>query len=215
MLVLMTLNLLACREDPGAPEYPDPAQSPGDTGSTDDDFLSGSEPYVEGEARLSVGLFYEGGYSDRLEVDDQTRFYYIYDSTYTTAPDLDDRVEGYESEVLTHSGKAWWGGGITWSEPTDLSDWTQLHISFKADADDWTDFDLAVTAGGVEARVSAAAYGFTADGTWHHLTIPATAFSSQGADMSAVTAPLVLVGEGGEAGQQLWVDDHFWTQEVE
>ena len=72
MLVLMTLNLLACREDPGAPEYPDPAQSPGDTGSTDDDFLSGSEPYVEGEARLSVGLFYEGGYSDLLEVDDQT-----------------------------------------------------------------------------------------------------------------------------------------------
>lgn len=203
------LWLLACRPDPGDPAYPDLANPGGDDTAEDDDFLDGPVPYEDGDARLSLGLFYEGDASESLPVDDVTRFYYIYDSSYTQSVDVIDRVEGYQSDVLIHAGGAWWGGGVSWSSPEDLSAWTGLSISFQSSS--LQDFTVRLTGGEIEGSVSVTDHGFAADGAWHHLQIPLSAFTEQGVDLTSVTAPLVLVGETGAAGDELRVDDLYFT----
>lgn len=211
--LLGLISLLACRPDPGDPAYPDPnAVDTGDTGP-DDGFYEGPDPYVAGEARLAFGAFYEGQSSEVLPVDDVTRHYYIYEATYTTAPDLIDRVEGYQSDVITHAGGAWWGGGINWDASEDLSTWTTLHVSLRSDSATFAAIELRVAGGGEETTVAAADHGWAADGQWHHLSVPLSAFSAQGTDLSSVTAPFILVGGKGAAGDELRVDNLYWTAE--
>lgn len=214
ILIPLALLLAACRADPGDPSYLDPGTASGDSGTTDMDFLAGPDPYEDGVPRLTTGLFYEGDASEALVVDDTTRHYYIYSDTYTQTVDLDDRVEGREADVLVHTGGDWWGGGITWDEATDLSDWTALRLSAKAESSGIEGFGVAVTGGGSEALLAASDYGFEADGTWHHLVFPAADFAAAGADLTAVTGPLVLLGAAGSGGEELRLDNHYWTQEA-
>ena len=54
----MLFLLLACRPDPGAPSYPERTGRTVDTADTN--FLSGPDPYQDGDKRLSLGIFYEG-----------------------------------------------------------------------------------------------------------------------------------------------------------
>ena len=68
--------------------------------------------------------------------------------------------------------------------------------------------DLAML-GGSEGRVTASTLGFSADGEWHHLVIPLTDFSAAGADLSQVTAPLILAGDGGAQGAVLYIDNLY------
>lgn len=207
------LLLLACRPDPGSPLYPDPsAVDTGDTGE-DDDFYGGPDPWQEGEARLSMGAFYEGGSSEALPVDDVTRHYYIYDGTYTQTVDVIDRVEGYQSDVILHGGGAWWGGGITWDSPEDLSAWTTLHVSMKASTDSFATIELHLTGGGVETIVQATSYGWAADGAWHHLAVPLADFAGGGTDLSSVTGPFILIGTAGSSGDELRVDNLYLSAE--
>lgn len=205
------LLLLACRPDPGSPDYPDPsAVDSGDTGQ-EDDFYPGPDPWQEGEARLSLGLFYEGGASEALPVDDVTRHYYIYSATYSETVDVIDRVEGYESAVIVHGGGEWWGGGITWDQPEDLGEWRTLHLSLRSGSDSFATLSLHLTGGGTEAIVAATDYGYSADGAWHHLAVPLADFASAGADLSSVTGPFVLVGTAGTAGDELRVDNLYMS----
>ena len=199
--MLLTL-LIACRPDLGAPAYPTPRGWGEDTGS---DFLPGPDPYVEGEARLSLGAFYESGYSDF----DPLHNLYIYSNTFTISTS-DERVEGTISDVWTHTGAAWWGGGLHWDSARDLSAWSTLNIDLMAPAEGGiTTVDVALT-GGSEGRLGAAAYGFAADGAWHHLVISLADFASAGADLGQVTVPLVLVGEGGTKGDALFIDNLYF-----
>ncbi len=205
------LLLLACRPDPGTPVYPDfDAASAGDTGE-DDDFYDGPDPWQEGEARLSLGVFYEGGSSDALPVDDVTRHYYIYDNTYTQDIDLIDRVEGYQSDIIVHAGGDWWGGGVTWDAATDLSSWTTMYVSLSSGSDGFASVELHLTGGGTEASVNAGDYGYKADGSWHHLSVPLADFAAGGADLSSVTGPFVLVGGAGSSGDELHIDNLYFT----
>ena len=192
------LLLLACRPDPGSPTYPDPsAVDTADTGENDD-FYDGPDPWEEGEARLSLGAFYEGGASEVLPVDDVTRHYYIYSGTYTQTVD-----------VIVHGGGDWWGGGITWDSPEDLSGWSTLHVSVKASTESFATLDLHLNGGGVEATVAATSYGFSSDGEWHHLAVPLADFVSGGANLSSVVGPFILIGTAGTAGDELRVDNLY------
>lgn len=211
--MLPILLLLACRPDPGDPSYPDPSWvDTGDTGE-DDNFYEGPDPYQEGVPRLSFGAFYEGEASDYLIVDDVTRHYYIYSSTYTQTVDLIDRVEGYESAVIVHGGTAWWGGGINWDSSDDLSGWTTMHVSMRSSSATFASIELHLTGGEVEAVVFAEDHGWAADGEWHHLAVPLADFVSGGADLGSVTAPFVVVGGAGESGDELRVDNLYFSAE--
>jgi len=199
---MLLLFLFACRPDPGDPTYTDPPPW-GDTGG---DFLPGPDPYEDGEARLSLGFFYEGGYS----VQDTPENLYIYSGTFTTDVST-DRVEGLSSDVWIHSGaQVWWGGGLTWDSARDLSSWTTLNIHLMAPTEDgMADVNLALEAG-TQGRVQAATYGFAQDGEWHHLAIPLADFVTAGAgDLTQVTVPLILVGDTGAAGEQLFIDNLY------
>lgn len=204
------IGLLACRPDPGLPSYPDTGTAATDT--SEPALPEGPDPYEAGEARLSIGLYYESGYSDLIEINDVDTHYYIFESTYTEGVELQDVVEGREASLITHGAVGWFGGGITWDTPRDLSAWTTMYVSLRSGDPGFADLNLHFT-GGTEAIVSAADYGWAADGQWHHLQVPLADFVAGGADLSIVTAPYVLIGAGGTEGEQLKVDNLYYTQD--
>ena len=197
----------ACRVDPGAPLYPEYPPWV----DVNDPFLPGPFPYVPGEDRLSIGAFYEGEASEAVPIDDVTVHYYIFESTYNQQVS-EDRVEGLQSDVLVVSGaQPWWGGGIIWDTSRDLSAWTTMHVSFLATDVLFEDMAIAVVGGGVEGRVAPSDYGFLADGAWHSLVIPLTAFP--GVQLGTVTTPASFVADFGTEDSELAIDDLYFTKE--
>ena len=192
------------------------ATDTGDTGTpgTTDAFLPGPDPWAPGDERLSLGLFYEGGASETVMIDNTTSFYYIYDGTYAQATS-DDRIEGFTSEAITLTGPpaAYFGGGITWGPARDLSAWTRLHIAFKATDPVFEQLDVRMVGGGVQGSVRASDRGFSADGQWHVITLPLADFAAQGVDLSAVTEPLQLLAETTAGGAVLLVDNAYLDKE--
>jgi len=214
---ILLFALVGCSNTPdGTPDYGQ------DTGSIDSgpdaNFYPGVEPYTEGTPRLSIGVFYEGGASETVEVDGNSTHYYIYSDehssevTYTTYEDTDDRIEGYLSDVIVHTGGAWWGGGVHWDNPRDLSAWSQLNLSVKSTDGGFLGTDLAVQSqGGTEGRISLQNYGFSADGEWHNLQIPTADLQALGLNLSSVIAPFILVAEGGTNGAEMRIDDVYFS----
>ena len=207
--IVITMSILSgCRPDPGDPEYPDfEVQN-----FVDPNFLPGPFPYVDGEERLSLGLFYEGPSSEIIEIDGVSTNYFIYENTYAQFPDQDDHVEGFQSDLLVMSSALpWFGGGIIYSAGIDLSAWTTMHVSLKATDPAFEAMDILVGGGGVEVRVKPAAYGFVADGEWHPLVIPLSDFV--GVDFGDVTVSASFLSENGPADAQLRIDDLYYTKE--
>lgn len=205
--VLLIGILAGCRPDAGSPVYPEPEAY--DPTASDPDFY-GDDPYEEGDDRLSLGLFYEGGASVDLPVDDTTRHFYVYESTFAAVPS-DDRVEGYVSDSIEPAGGAWWAGGVHWDVPEDLSSWDTLHLSLKSRDAAMEGMELGMNGGGTEARVGVDSFGFVADGTWQTFEVPLQHFVDGGADLSQVSVPLILAGEGAAAGTSMLVDDLYFT----
>lgn len=197
--------LLACRPDPGAPNYPEP--EPWVRGGEDDDFYA--DPLAEGEERLGYGVFYEGEATEALIIDGVTNHFYIYENTFSVAT-TDDRWEGYVADELENNGVGWWGGGVHWDTPRDLSDWDTLHLAARTEVD--TDWEVGLTGGGTESRVSVFDHGLVADGDWHVISIP---LSTYDADLSSVTVGLLLIGEGGTAGDIVAIDDVYVSRGLE
>jgi len=208
ILTVLTV-LTACRPDPGAPQYPTrDAWNP----TTDDpDFVEGDDPYEEGDERLSIGVFYEGGFSEELPVDNVTRHLYVYEETFSIGVS-DDRYEGLASDAITLTGaQVWWGGGVHWDEPADLSEWTTMHIALASTDASFDTWAIGMSDGVTEAQASVADLGFVADGSWNSLDIPLEAFA--GLDLSQVGIALQIVGESGTAGDSLLVDGLYFTKD--
>jgi hypothetical protein len=191
--------ILACRPDPGAPTYPDRAAEPRDTASG---FLT--DPLDEGELRLGIGAFYEGPTTASVPIDDTTTHFYVYENSFGVEVS-DDRVEGYASDTVVLRGNSWWGGGVHWDVPQDLTAYDTLHVALKTNA--LTDWYLGLK-GGAEGRVAVSAAGLAPDGEWHTLDLPLSSFA--GVDLGAVTVALLLVGEGGDAGDSVSIDDVYF-----
>jgi len=205
--LLYMVVLVGCR--PEAPElvYPEPGEW--DPTAEDPDFYA-ADPYEEGDQRLDIGIFYEGESSDQIPIDDLTTHFYIYENTFDLAVS-DDRVEGYVSDSLEPTGNAWWGGGVHWDQGTDLSAWTTLHLALKTRDAELATWSIGMTGSGTEGRVSLADLGFTADGTWQSFDIPLQSFATAGTDLTSVTVPLLLVGEGAPDGTGVLIDDLYFT----
>lgn len=204
----MLFLLLACRPDPGAPSYPDRMGLILDTADTN--FLSGPDPYQDGDKRLSLGIFYEGGYSDLIPVDDVTVFYYIYNN-YTETTDPDDRVEGYVSAVWTISGQTWFGGGVNATVPVDLSAWDTLHFSVKGlPTETITDLSVNVETAAGSTGVDLFGEGFAMDNTWHTFSFPLSTFST---DFTETNGLFVMVSDAGAGGDAIKIDNLYFTAE--
>ena len=102
-MMLSLFTLIACRPEPI--EYPYNTTTTLDTGSEEVDLFAGPDPYEDGESRLSLGVFYESGYSDIIPVDEES-FFYIWITEDTSAPTFGqtpttDRIEGNVADEIT------------------------------------------------------------------------------------------------------------------
>jgi hypothetical protein len=215
--------LMGCRPDPGVPEYLN-AEDFSKQGAAPAEPLDGPDPFVVGEARLSLGAFYEGGSSQQIPIDDISTHFYIYGlesdmtPTFSIKSDKDVVQEGLVSDRVLHGGTPWWGGGIHWDSARDLSEWTTLFVSFYSSDEAFAKVEIQVqTEDGqdpekvAETAVDAADYGYANDGAWYHLAIPLADFSM--ANWKKVRAPFVMVGASGEKGAALYVDNVYLSKD--
>jgi hypothetical protein len=207
-ILLSALITTACRPEPGTPDYPDITDDTGDI----DGGLPGDAPWDGSSPRLSYGVFYEGGYTDALIIDNATINYYIYENTYTQA-DAEEHVEGFTSDrlIIINDALGFWGGGVHFDgmSAQDLSSWTTLHAALKSDNAEMEAFELGMV-GGTEGRVSVTDYGFVADGEWHVVNIP---LSDLGVSLDQVTVGLLLIGTTAVNDTAILIDDLYLTAE--
>lgn len=212
ILLLLAAATAACRPDPGAPSYPD---VDGDTGTVQDGGLPGDDPWDGESPRLSFGAFYESGASDELAVDDETIFFYNYESSFTDLNETDDHVEGFSAtRLIVQNGAAngFWGGGIHFegAGSQDLSAWTTLHLAAKSDDAEMADFTVGMV-GDVEGRVALSKYGFAADGEWHVVNIP---LADLGVSLDQVSVGFLFIGIPAVDDTDILIDDLYLTAEV-
>lgn len=215
LLIVALAIAPACRQDPGTPDYSDYEDL---FDSIDDGRLprelNGPDPFVPGEQRLSLGLFYEGGFSQVVPIDGARSNYFIFlaENTLSYAQESDaDRIEGQSSDRITLAGTSFWGGGIVWAPPVDLRAYDVLAVSLKSN--DLEVINITVGSAGAEVSVAAADYGYVNDGEWHNLRIPLRKFADGGANLGATRLAFALGAAGGNAGAQLLVDDVYIERE--
>lgn len=204
----------ACRLDPGEPDYSSHVGLV-NRDDTSNDPLPGPKPF-DGSPRLFLGLFYEGTSTEK-RVLNATRHYYIFTIentptlTYTQESD-GDRIEGRQSDRLLLAGTPWWGGGIIWDVPEDLSAWTTLNVSFKSSDPGLEEVALRMGSG-AQYSVAATNYGWVNDGSWRTLEVPLADFVAQGLDLTQVSAPFIFGGDRAGSGEALLIDDLYLSQD--
>lgn len=202
-LVVVSTLAWGCRADSGPDDYDSQEVFP-------EEFVPEPEPALpEGELRLGIGVFYEGQTTDRVPIDNAQTHFYIFEGTFSTIAEPNDRVEGAQCDRITHAGGPWWGGGVHWDTARDLSAYDTLHLSVKSSDPSFASARVGLN-GGVEVTVDLADHGFATDGEWHRLSIPLSVFTAGGADLSAVTVPLLTLGDAGEAGDSLLIDGVYF-----
>lgn len=238
LVVAVALGGSSCREGLGEPDYSSHAGLPRD-GGPETEYLLGTDPYVPGEDRLGLGIFYEGGTSDGFPLASEQRCtdndelpeayksllrcYFIFELELEPArPNVlqytqdtsRDRVEGAVSDRFTLTGTPFWGGGILWDQATDLQFWSTLHVALKSSDPSFAQIDITMQSGPTGGATVGAArpatdYGYANDGEWHVLEIPLGDFAARGVDLSQVRAPFILGGTGNTAGDTLLVDELY------
>ena len=205
--IVSVFILSGCGEDLPDPNYPDFTDALADLAETTT-FVESPTPFVPGSKRLSIGIFYDGAYSDIILLDDTTTHFYIYEQTFDIKNEYQLVREGLRADAIIGVGTPWLGGGVSWDEAKDLSNWSTMHVSLRSDNPQFNDLKLEIEAGRV-LRVELADYGFVADGEWHELSIPLDTFTERGADLTAVTRPFVLIGGNISVGTRLIVDNLY------
>ena len=213
--VVALLALGACRPDPVGPSpYQNQESFPdGGAGDGGSNSLPGPDPFTPGSKRLSVGIFYEGGKSDEIPIDNMTTHLYVYSGTVLLQPST-DHIEGKSADQIVSTGMPWWGLGVNWDTAHDLSAWKTMHVSFQATDASFASFTIGMLAANAAnpVTVNATPYGFTPDGNWHTLAIPLADLTVQGLDLKQTTAAIVLAGTNAPGGSNLRIDDLYYTQ---
>lgn len=210
------LLAVACGNDPGTPDYSShvglipPMQK-----------FEEPDPYQLGKERLSVDVFYEGGRSETIMINGFRTHYFIFGGsdlgrdTFVLAG-AGDRLEGEQSDQITLVGTPWWGGGIIWDEPIDLSEWKKLFVSFKSSDPSFATFELTLLYGEGETPRSVILdptdYGYTNDGQWHSIEIDLQDAIERGLDSARVRSPFIVGAPGGAIGDTLLIDNLYLTK---
>ena len=227
MMGSILILLSACRPEPM--EYPYNSADTLDTAGETENQFAGPDPYEDGDARLSLGVFYESGYSDLIPVDDETSFFYIWITEYTSMPTFSqvpttDRVEGNVADEITAGEHGWFGGGVSWNVAKDMSAWSTLYVSVKSESDVMSGLQVGMSgvldgSGGCTGSgtrqnwVDLVDYGFETDGEWHHLAIPMSDLTVC-MDATQVSEPFSILTAGlsaSDAGAQVLLDNVYFT----
>ncbi len=221
-MALVGIAAGACRPVPeGDPVYPVFEEF------RPEEFLDGPNPFVEGEERLSLNVFYEGDASEALDFGGNGAMTDLFDYvvnqdanplvfTAQTGVNRRDFIEGLTSASITvlDAGVAWWGVGVVnEGVPYDLTGWTTMRVSFKATDDlfEGTTIQVEDSSGAATVNIADPMYGdFASDGEWHSLVIPLEDF---GLDFSSIRVPFSLLAGNSTDGSVLLVDDLYWTKE--
>ncbi len=220
----LALGVIGCAADIGDPDYSNqqglfPAVNPFPPVPPD--------PFVPGESgpRLFVGYFYETGRTDSIFVNGVNNNYFIFALDETRPVDTAlyvqsasaDRVEGLISIEIALLDRPFWGGGIIWDDPIDLTEWTTMYVSFKSSDPAFSSFEITVQSGREEMAdgfaVDPRDYGYQNDGEWHNLRIPLQDFIDLGWDRSAARSPFIIGGGGVGPEEILLVDNLYYTAE--
>lgn len=210
----MILFLFACRPDPGNPDYTNFGGLVDSDTATVDDYIA-PDPFEAGESRLSIGIFYEGNYSEIIEINDTDTHFYIWNETMLVTTS-DERIEGLVSDEILVGSLGWWGGGVFWDLPRDLNTWTHLNLSLQSFSPEMMSLEIGIgeNDSGQQAWVLASDHGFSTDGNWYTLSIPIQ--DNFGAlDLTASQMPFNLRGEDTPEGSSLRIDNLYFTQESE
>lgn len=189
------------------------------------------DPFQPGDQRLSVGFFYEGGRSETIPINGVTTNYFIFVidenrpvATLTYSQDTStDRLEGLESVEITLNDRPFWGSGIFWDEPIDLSEWTTMYVGFKSSDASFERFDLTLQYAEYIPNepppdpdgvvLDPRTYGYTNDGQWHFLRIPLQDAIDRGFDPSITRAPFIVSGPTLRHGDVMLIDNLYFTKE--
>ena len=183
------------------------------------------DPFQPGDERLSVGYFYEGGWSFEIPINTVSTDYFVFaidpDQPIATRSFAEgtstDRVEGLVSYEVTIIDRPFWAGGIIWFEPIDLSDWTTMFVSFKSSDPSFETFDITLQWGEEEEPAGVALdprdYGYTNDGEWHFLEIPLQDAIDRGWDPRQTRSPFIFGAGGGDPGDVLLIDNLYFTKD--
>jgi len=190
------------------------------------------DPFQPGDERLSVGYFYETGRSETIPINTVTTNYFIFvvdenrpAETLTYSQNTSsDRLEGLESVEITLNDRTFWGGGIIWEEPVDLSEWTTMFVAFKSSDASFESFDLKLQYAEdrlpndpppdpIEVTLNPRTYGYTNDGEWHFLQIPLQDAIDLGWDPIRARSPFIVGGSPNRVGDVLLIDNLYFTKD--
>jgi hypothetical protein len=236
MPILLASSLITgCAGDLGTPDYSSHAGLPPENGVRDPQAPFPPvppDPYQPGDERLSVGYFYEGGWSVEVPINQVNTNYFIFAAdenevvgTLTYSQDISsDRVEGSESIAISLNGQPFWGGGLIWDDPIDLSEWTTMFVAFKSSDASFERFDLTLqwqqeqlpnqpAPEPVGVNLDPTVYGYVNDGEWHFLEIPLQDAIDQGFDPRFTRSPFIISAAGGRRGDSMLIDNLYFTKE--
>ena len=175
---------------------------------------------------MSVGLFYEGGRSETILINTISTDYFVFaiDENRPVATrsfaegTSSDRLEGTSSYEIELIDTPFWGGGIIWFQPIDLSDWTTMFVGFKSSDPSFASFELTLQWGAIGedplgVALDPRAYGYSNDGEWHFLEIPLQDAIDRGWDPSTTRSPFIVAAPGGAAGDVLLIDNLYFTKD--
>lgn len=209
VVAILTTLTISCREAYKSPVYPQAGANQNsdeevtdtpDTGTDIPVLPKGPDPFEAGDHRFSLGMFYEGGFSQSLPASEAGNFL-IFEGTFTLSEaSAEDPVEGRRLARITYAKQlGWWGGGLLHDPAIDLSAWSKLHISLRTENPDFADLSIGMKdSKDTEVLVAVSELGFQADGTWHHLSIPLGDLTEQGLDLSQTVFSLLLIGRPTE-----------------
>jgi len=216
LIVCVAISVFGCGDDSGTPDYSDQAGL-----IPPDQKFEEPDPFQPGKERLSVDVFYEGGRTETIKINGFRTHYFIFGrqelgrDSFSLVPSR-DRLEGEQSDQITLAGTLFWGGGIIWDEPIDLSEWKKLFVSFKSSDRSFATFELTLLygEGGMPQSVTLdpTDYGYTNDGQWHFLQIDLQDAIDRGFDPTMVRSPFIVGAGGGEAGDKLLIDNLYLTK---
>lgn len=216
LLPLAASLLAACGDDYGTPDYSGHENLVPPNIKFDE-----PDPFVPGKDRLSVDVFYEGGRTETIKINGLRNYFFIFGfnefgrDSFSLVP-WRDRVEGEQSDQITLVGTDFWGGGIVWNEPIDLSGWNKLFVNFKSSDRSFARFDITLLYGRGETPASVTLnplnYGYVNDGEWHFLEIPIQDAIDRGFDPSLTRSPFIISAAGGDPGDRLLIDNLYLTR---
>ena len=173
---------------------------------------------LDSSLKLSLGIFNDSCFDESFDIDNVSRHFYIWDNTMDILPDYVTYVEGIKSDYVVRLTEDWFGGGVTWDESVDLSDWVTLNVSIQSSTASFASlhllFQSIVASETVELRIDLQEYGYLNNGLWHDIQINLEEIVGDSSfSFETVTIPFAILSEStGTIGDVMYIDRLYLSQ---